>query len=84
MNAISSCYNFCSNLIWLRKYHKLPKHKMAKMLNISIWTLRKLEHYILPSHLKIDILLDIYKQFGISPTTMLTHRLQEDTASINR
>lgn len=43
---------------------------MAEKLNISIYTINKLEHGIAPKRLGIQIVLDIYKEFGVKPSDM--------------
>lgn len=56
---------FLHNVAWLRKYHGLTKKEMAKKLGISVWMLNKIERGELPSGLKIDVLYQIRKVFGI-------------------
>jgi len=58
---------FQNNIIRLRKSNHLSKCEMAKRLGISIYALNQLESGILPDTLRVDIVLQIHKNFGIRP-----------------
>lgn len=70
---------FLHNVIWLRKHYGLSKKEMAKKLGISVWMLNKIERGELPSNLKIDVLFDIYKEFGVFMSDMLSVPLGSDS-----
>ena len=66
---------FLHNITWLRKHYGLSKKEMAKKLKISVWMLNKIERGELPPNLKIDVLFDIYKEFGVFMSDVLSVRL---------
>lgn len=69
---------FLHNVIWLRKHYGLSKKEMAKKLGISVWMLNKIERGELPSNLKIDVLFDIYKEFGVFMSDVLSVPLEHN------
>lgn len=56
---------FLINVKKLRIENHLSKNKMAKKLNISVYTLNKIENGILPPKLTVEIVFKINKEFGI-------------------
>ncbi len=58
---------FCQNIKYLRKIHHLSKKKMAQLLGISVDSLTKLEHDIMPPMLSCEILFHILDNFSIFP-----------------
>lgn len=62
---------FYRNLFWLRKQHRLSKRQMAQRLDISVYTLNKLEAGILPPRLPCRIFLTVYRNFGILPSDLV-------------
>lgn len=72
MNNEKEVEFFCKNLQNLRRKHNLSKKEMAKILDISIYSLTQLEKNILPPRLICSIFFKIQKNFGISPSNMLT------------
>ena len=69
---------FCKNIKALRLEKKLSKRKMAQMLKISTKTLTSLENGTMPPRLKTNIIILIYKEFGILPSKMFEIRTQEN------
>ena len=71
-------HNFCSNLRILRKSKNLTQKELASRLNISLYSLRKLEQEEIPKNIKIDILFSVSKLFGVpvhllfSPILLIT------------
>ena len=63
------------NIAFLRKHYGLSKKEMAKKLEISVWMLNKIEKGELPPSLKIDVLFNIYKEFGIFMSEVISVRL---------
>lgn len=60
------------NLCILRKYHRLTQKEMASILGISVTSLRKLEHGILPHRLTIDFLFALNAHFHIPIDTLFS------------
>ena len=56
---------FLYNVAWLRKHYGLSKKEMARKMGIGVGSLNKIEKGELPPGLKIDVLFNIYKEFGI-------------------
>ena len=70
--------NFLDNIARLRRHHKLTKKEMAAKLNISVWSLNKMEKGELPPRLTIDVLYRIYLVFGISMADFVSAQLEFD------
>lgn len=66
--------NYTYNVKWLREHHHLTKKQMAKILDISISSLNKLESGTIPPRLGIKIIINIYNNFGIYSEDMFTQR----------
>lgn len=58
---------FCRNVLILRKENHLTQEKMAKLLGISIHSLRSLENGKIPPRLSCDVIFRIYIFFGVHP-----------------
>jgi len=67
--------NFIYNLCKLRKLHKLPKCKMAKILGISVNTLNKIESGQFPERLGVEVLFRVWDYFGVEPKDQLKSKL---------
>ena len=63
---------FCRNIYYLRVSNRLTQVQMAHKLGISIPSLRKLEHGILPPGLSCNVLFAIQHNFGISIHSLFT------------
>lgn len=70
-NTNGELENIIYNIKWLRKHYGLSKKEMAELLNISIYSINKLEKGILPPRLKVDVIFAVWKHFGVSPTEQL-------------
>ena len=60
----------CENIKKLRSICKMSKKEMASTLGISVASLTKLENGILPPRLDCCFLIQIYRNFGITPSQM--------------
>ena len=72
--------NFAYNVAWLRKHYGLSKKEMAEIMGIGIGSLNKVERGEMPPQMKVDVLIRIYKQFGVSPERQLRQRLGDEEA----
>lgn len=61
---------FMQNITLLRKKHNISKVEMAKLLEIGIGSLNKLEKGEMPPRLSVSILFAINRHFGIPPYSM--------------
>lgn len=68
---------FLYNVAWLRRHYSFSKAKMARLLNISVWSLNNIEKGILPRKIDVSVLFHIQDLFGISPKDLLTSRLED-------
>lgn len=68
---------FCQNVIWLRTQSGLSKKAMARCLGIGVGSINKIERLIMPPRLGVDVLFAIYDRFGITPSMLLSRRLDE-------
>ncbi len=59
--------NFINNIAFLREKNGLSKKERANVLNISIYTLNKIERGELPEKLSVEIVFNLQKHFKISP-----------------
>ena len=66
---------FLHNVAWLRKHYGLSKKEMAQKLGIGVGSLNKIEEGELPTSLRIDVLFNIYKEFGIFMSDVVSVRL---------
>lgn len=69
--------NLAHNLVYLRTQFKIPKYRMAQLLRISLYSLRKLEAQELPPRLSVEILFDLQDCFHIPIWRILSCRLEE-------
>ena len=69
---------FCENIKAIRKANKLTKEKMAQKLGIDKRNLSILEKGKVPDELSVDVLIKIYKHFGIKATKMFSPNCMED------
>ena len=67
----------CSNFQYLRKTYRMTQFTMAKLLHISTYSLRKLEHGQIPPRLNMKIVYRIYDVFGISPQRFFDEQLED-------
>ena len=63
---------FCKNVKKIRKKNKLTQKEMAKILGIGIVSLSAIERGRIPPRLKADIVIKIYRNFGILPSEIVT------------
>ena len=56
---------FVENIRDLRIKNGLSKTQMAEKLDVSVYTIRKLENGIMPKRLSIEVVFKIEKEFGI-------------------
>lgn len=66
-----------ANIASLRKRHGLSKREMAKKLGISIYVLNKIESREFPKGLTVEILHNIYLNFGICPSKLFQNSVDE-------
>ena len=64
--------NFCANVKTLRKKYGLSKEEMAKILHIGAKSLTIIESGTLPVRLSANIVIQIYRSFGILPSDIIT------------
>lgn len=69
--------NFAYNIAWLRKEHGYSKKKMAKILNIGIGSLNKLENGEIPPRMDIQPMINVWLHFGIHPKELIETRLEK-------
>ena len=62
---------FCDNIRYLRKSINLSKKEMANLLGIGLHSLNLLEKGMIPPRLSVQILYNIYHQFGLLPSQQL-------------
>lgn len=72
-----ACENFTYNVSYLRKHYGLSKKKMAELLDIGVGSLNKIEMGELPPRLSVEILFNIYNNFGVHPKDILGRQLGE-------
>ena len=68
--------NFVFNIVRLRNHHKLSKREMAKILRIGIKSLDKLEKGVIPPRIGVEVVFNIYKNFGVAPKDLFGQRLK--------
>ncbi len=67
--------NFTYNMKFIRESNSLSKKEMAKILNISIYSLNKLEKGNIPKNLPVDIIFAVMHHFKISPAQLFGEKL---------
>ncbi len=68
---LNSIIIFCENVKVLRRQSGLNKKDFAKKINISVYSLNKIENGIIPERMPCDILADISNEFGVDPYILL-------------
>ena len=68
--------NLLCNIAYLRKRHGFSKKKMAEILNIGVWSIDRIEEGVLPERLKVDVVFEIEKYFGIHPAELFECKLE--------
>lgn len=63
---------FCQNIRYLRNAHKLTQKEMAEICGVSISTLKKLEHNILPPRISVRIIFAISSHFNLRPEQLFS------------
>lgn len=76
-NISPELYILCENIKYLRSITKLSKREMAEKLGIGIKTLSLIEEGIFPQHLRSQMLINIYNNFGILSQDMLFVSLKD-------
>ena len=66
MKHNNEIYNFCRNVLYLRKKHGLTQVQMAKIMNVGVGTVRLLERGVLPPRLSADVLWRLHDYFHLS------------------
>ncbi len=74
---INSKSIFCENVKFLRRQSGLNKKNFAKKINISVYSLNKLENGVIPERMPCDILADISNEFGVDVFLLLCCRITE-------
>lgn len=62
--------NFTYNVKFIRKSNNLSKKEMADILNVSIYSLNKLEKGNIPKNLPVDIIFAVMHHFKLSPAQL--------------
>ncbi|MBQ7120767.1 MAG: helix-turn-helix transcriptional regulator [Clostridia bacterium] len=63
------------NIAWLREHNKLSKKKMAKILDISVKSLNKIENGVLPPKISVKIIFNICDFFEIKPKKLFEEKI---------
>lgn len=77
MAATESIELVYRNIRFLRRANHLTQKEMAKILNIGVGTLRKMERGVPVPRVTVDILWQIRDTFGISPSALMNLDLQQ-------
>lgn len=67
--------NLANNIVRIRKEYGLSKKEMAKILGISIESLRKIEKGEIPLKMSVEVIFEIYDYFGITPKELFESRI---------
>ncbi len=65
------------NIAWLRKHNGLSQQEMAKLLGVSVLTIKKIESGTLPPRMRVSVLFRIQVHFGISASEQVSKRLKD-------
>ncbi len=68
---------FVRNIIWLRKYYKISKKRMAEILGVTTDTLTKIEHYEMPNEVTVEILIKAEKFFEIPINDLISNYIYD-------
>ena len=74
--------NLMYNIVWLRRYHRISKKRMAKLLGIGVGSLNRLERGELPPRVPVDAVFNLHDQFGYPMGKLLVVCLGEDNTKI--
>ena len=66
----------CHNLLWLRKKYGYSQKTMARLLEIGVASLRRLEKGEMPPRLAADILFAVQLHFRIAPSVLLSQWME--------
>ena len=66
---------FTRNIAGLRTHYGYSKKHMAKLLEISVKTLTKLENGIIPPRLMVDVVFTASAHFHIAPAVIISQEL---------
>ena len=58
--------DFCRNIAYLRKKNGLTQKQMAKIMGTSVYSIRLLEHGVMPEQLPYTVLYPLHEYFGVS------------------
>ena len=67
--------NLLYNIAWLRRTGGLSKREMATRLGVGRKTLDLMERGEVPPRLSASVIFAVEKQFGVSRSALLSHRL---------
>lgn len=70
--------NFIDNVILIRRMSGLSKEDMARILNIKLDSLDKIERGELSDDVSVEVVFKIYNYFGISPKILFGKSLAVD------
>ena len=68
---MEECQNFCKNLKRLREKYGLDEKEMAARLGVGVGVLQKIEQGVVPQTLSCEILVAVFREFGIPPSYQL-------------
>lgn len=68
---------FSQNIVWLRKRYCLSKKAMARLLQISVRSLTRIEQGNFPPRVTVEIFFHVEDHFGIPPQVILTRQLDD-------
>ena len=72
MKENNEIYVFCQNIKKLRENNNLSKIEMAKIMGLSVMSLRKIENGELPPRIGVNTLFNLCKNFNIKPKKVFT------------
>ena len=71
MEKVNELECFCNNVKYLRMKHGLTQSEMATRLQISVRSLRIIEHGTMPPRLGVEVLFTLSESFNIPLTAAL-------------
>ncbi len=63
---------FMKNVKSLRRYYGLSKKEMAEIMNVSVYTINKIEKENLPPKLSVTAIFDLQEYFGIKAEDLVS------------
>ena len=75
MSTDKEMQNLLYNIKRLRLDNKLSKKKMAQICGVGVPKINKIENGIVPPRFSANILVRIYRHFGVTPTEMFRDSL---------